>query len=163
MGPGGRLGLFALLWAVLAGGSASSWIIGAPTVVFATWMSLRLSAASDASGRRGMTPSGLLGFVPLFLLESLRGGLDVAGRVMRPQLRIQPGFHAYAPRLRDPVARIVFLDSISLLPGTLSADLRDDIIQVHALDTASDLDPELERLERAVARLFGETLEETAA
>lgn len=163
MGPGGRLGLFAFLWAVLAGGGASSWLIGAPTVGFATWASLRLSAATDASERRGMTLSGLLAFVPLFLLGSLRGGLDVAGRVMRPRLRIAPGFHAYAPRLRDPVARIVFLDSISLLPGTLSADLRGGIIQVHALDTGSDLNPELERLEGAVARLFGETLEETAA
>jgi multicomponent Na+:H+ antiporter subunit E len=144
---------------VIAGSDPGSWIIGAPAVLFASWVSLRLRAAAVGPDRNGMRLGGLLRFAPFFAIESIRGGLDVAQRVMRPQLRINPGFQSYRPRLSDPIARVVFLDSISLLPGTLSADMREGVIQVHALDARSDLAPELARLERRIADLFGEQLQ----
>lgn len=159
MGPLGRLGLFSALWAVLAGGSPASWIIGAPTVLSATWASLRLHPDTGRDGRAGMRLLGLVRFTPFFLLQSIRGGLDVALRVLRPRLRIHPGFQSYRPRLGDPLARVVFLDTISLLPGTLSADMRDGLIHIHALDARDDLEPGLARLEAVVAALFGESLE----
>jgi multicomponent Na+:H+ antiporter subunit E len=54
---------------------------------------------------------------------------------------------------------LVFIDSISLLPGTLSADLRGDLVTVHALDVRTDVVEGLATLERRVAALFGESLE----
>lgn len=155
----GRASLFTALWVVIAGNDPLSWIIGVPTILFATWTSMRLSANTDASGRSGMRLTGIARFAPFFVLQSIRGGLDVAQRVLRPRLRIYPGFQSYRPRLNNPIARVVFLDTISLLPGTLSADMRDGQIQVHALDARGDLQPELQRLESVVAALFGETLE----
>jgi multicomponent Na+:H+ antiporter subunit E len=154
--------LFVALWLVMAGSDPSSWIIGVPTVAFATWASLRLNPDTTAAGRSGMRLLGMLRFAPYFVIQSVRGGLDVAQRVFRPTLRIYPGFQSYRPRLKDPIARVVFLDSISLLPGTLSADMRDGLIRVHALDARGDLQPELARLEAAVAALFGEPLEPSA-
>jgi len=159
----GRALLFVALWLVIAGSDPGSWIIGIPTVLFATWASLRLNPQTTAAGRSGMRLFGILRFAPYFVFQSICGGLDVAQRVFRPTLRIYPGFQSYRPRLNDPIARVVFLDSISLLPGTLSADMRDGLIQIHALDARGDLQPELARLEAAVAMLFGERLEPTAS
>lgn len=153
-----RLAVFAALWFVIAGSDPSSWIIGLPTVFFASWSSLRLSV--DRPGDSGLKLVGLIWFLPYFAVESVRGGVDVAARVLRPRLKIDPGFVRYEPRLRHPVARVVFLDSVSLLPGTLSADLRDGVVEVHALDASTDLMPALQRLERLVARLFGEHRED---
>jgi multicomponent Na+:H+ antiporter subunit E len=98
--------------------------------------------------------AGLLGFVPFFLWESLRGGVDVAARVMGRRLRIAPGFVTFSTRLPAGGARIFFVNCISLLPGTLAADLRGNTVRVHCLDRGSDIVPELRRLERAVLRLF---------
>jgi multicomponent Na+:H+ antiporter subunit E len=146
---------------VIAGDDPSSWIIGVPTIVLAIWVSLKLRG--NVEGASALRFRGWLRFIPFFLIESFRGGLDVASRVLRPRVDISPGFQSYRPRLANPAARVLFLDSISLLPGTLSADLRDGVITVHALDARVDLAPELARLERAVGRLFGEHLEPHSA
>ncbi|WP_373507930.1 Na+/H+ antiporter subunit E [Thiocapsa sp.] len=145
---------FALVWLILVGPDAASWIIGGPFVVGATLASLKLSEPPD----RTLSLPGLTGFVPYFLRESLRGGLDVAVRVLLPRLRVQPGHQTYRVRLRSPQARLVFIDSISLLPGTLSADLHGDLVTVHALDVRTDVVEGLAALERRVASLFGESL-----
>jgi multicomponent Na+:H+ antiporter subunit E len=153
-----RVALFTALWLALAGADASSWIIGIPAVALATLAALRLA------GPRVNGPGllGMLRFVPYFLVESVRGGVDVASRVMRPRLRIAPGVSTYDLRLTTINARVFFLDTISLLPGTLSADLRGTRLYVHALDVNDDIDLALRRLEAHIADLFGETLEQTS-
>jgi multicomponent Na+:H+ antiporter subunit E len=157
----GQFLLFVLLWVVVAGLEPSSLIIGIPTIGLATWVSLKLGERHAPQQHSGLRLLGLLRFLPFFAIESLRGGIDVAARVMRPRLRIDPGFHRYPLRLKDTTAQVLFVDSISLLPGTLSADLRDGVIDVHALDIGADLEPELQRLEGLVARVFGERLTES--
>lgn len=149
----GRVLLFTGVWLLLAGTDPLSWIVGVPAVAGATWASQRL-----AQRARGLSLIGLVRFLPYFLLESVRGGMDVAFRVLRLRLRISPGVQTYRSRLHDRAARIFFAGSISLLPGTLSADLRGSVVHVHALDAATDLTPELARLERRVAELFAQTL-----
>jgi multicomponent Na+:H+ antiporter subunit E len=151
-----RLVLFASAWLVIAGTDPSSWIIGAPAVLAAIWASLRLRQKDGAAPR----VLAALVFAPFFLWQSLKGGLDVAWRVMRPRMHIAPGVHSYRLRLTSASARVVLLDTLSLLPGTLSADLRGDLLTVHALDAADGaaLDADIARLERRVGTLFGERL-----
>ncbi|MGB5733812.1 MAG: Na+/H+ antiporter subunit E [Thiohalocapsa sp.] len=145
-----------MVWLSLAGSDPSSWIIGVPAVVLATLMALRLEAQTSERSRL----LGFVRFVPFFLVESIRGGFDVASRVMRPRLRIAPGVRTYPLRLSGPNARVFFLDTVSLLPGTLSADMRDGQLFVHALDIRDDVDSSLRRLEHRVADLFGENLDD---
>lgn len=147
--------LFASAWLALAGADPSSWIIGIPAIALATFAAMHLGGQQNDRLRL----LGAIRFVPFFLIESVRGGMDVASRVMRPRMRIAPGLSTYRMRLIGPNARIFFLDSISLLPGTLSADMRGAQVHVHALDIGDDIGASLERLERRVADLFGETLE----
>jgi multicomponent Na+:H+ antiporter subunit E len=150
-----RLVLLALVWLVLAGTDPVSWLVGVPAVLLATFAAARLSQLVGADPK----PLRLAGFVPFFVWESILGGIDVARRVLAPRLRIDPALVTYRPRLTDPAARVVFLDSISLLPGTLSADIRDGLAYVHALDGDDAVIAGLARLERRVAHLFGEQLE----
>lgn len=152
-----RAALFSAIWLALAGAEGSSWIIGIPFVALATLAAQRL-AGPRVHGPRLLST---LRFVPYFVIESIRGGLDVASRVMRPRLRIAPGISTYDLRLASVNARVFFLNSVSLLPGTLSADLRGARLYVHALDTKDDIDAGLRRLETQIADLFGEPLEPT--
>jgi len=153
--PLARILMFALLWLILAGTDPTSWIIGVPAVMLAAVYARRLAGAPPAD----LSAPGIVRFVPYFLWQSLLGGLDVARRVLRPRLRIAPGFHRYPLRLTNPAARVFFLDSVTLLPGTLSADMREGVIELHALDAAADPAPALADLERRVGLLFGEHLE----
>lgn len=144
--------LMAALWITLVGPEdATSWIIGLPAVIAATFAHWRLSRNIGAR----LHPGGLVRLLPLFLVGSLRGGLDVARRVMGPRLLVDPGFFDYRLRLALPAAQVLFANLVSLLPGTLSADLVGDRLRVHALDQGQDGSSELARLEEAVAAAFG--------
>ena len=103
-----------------------------------------------------MSLSGLIRLLPLFVWESLRGGIDVARRTLTPRMRIKPGFTQYRIRLERCSARVFFTNCVCLLPGTLAADLRDDRIEIHMLDSTVNPHAELERLERAIARVYRE-------
>jgi multicomponent Na+:H+ antiporter subunit E len=148
------LGFFVLIWLLLTGDDWKSWLVGLPVVVMASWSVLRLRASAD--GRFYFV--GLLKFIPYFIWESVLGGIDVASRVMRPKMRIAPGFIDYRMRLTQPSARRLFVNSLSLLPGTLAADLDEECLRIHALDRGVGLKDEIVRLERMVSAVYGERL-----
>ena len=154
-----RLALFAGLWSIIVQGRWDAWLVGLPAVALAALASVKLS------GHRlpRVSLAGLLGFAYLFLRESISGGVDVARRTLRPTLHIRPGFRRYRLHLDDPQARVLLINCISLLPGTLSADFDNDQVELHMLDSREDPEPELLRLERAIARLFGLRLETDGA
>jgi len=150
-----RTVLFAALWWLITQGRADAWLVGVPAVALAVFASERLS--SGALPRLSLI--GLFGFLSLFLRESLSGGIDVARRTLEPNLRIAPGFSSYRLRIQDPRARVLLINCIGLLPGTLAADLDGDFAELHLLDVDNNPDPQIRQLEQAIARLFNVPLE----
>ncbi|MGD8912754.1 MAG: Na+/H+ antiporter subunit E [Candidatus Thiodiazotropha sp.] len=148
------LGLAALIWFLLTGDDWRSWMVGLPVVLVAAWSAVRLRGSVEPR----INLLGLLRFLPFFVWESVLGGLDVVSRVMRPRMRIAPGFVDYRMALENASARLLFVNSLSLLPGTLAADLDGDLVRIHALDLGADPENELIRLERAVAAVYGEAI-----
>lgn len=138
-----------LLWWVLTGGDHRSWLIGGLSISLAL---LVMTSIPPAPGYR-LSLTGVLRFVPYFLWQSVCGGMDVARRAFSPRLPLDPALISYPLSLPAGSARIFFLNCISLLPGTLSADLDADRLRIHVLDQHHD--PQLQRLERHVAALFG--------
>lgn len=153
-----RLAAFALLWWVLTEGSAESWLFGVPLVIGATLASLALLPADENSGGRSLSPAGVARFAPFFVWQSLAGGTDVALRALRPGRPLDPGFVEYELRLPGRPARVFMANVASLLPGTLSAELEDRRLQVHALSHGSGVIETLEEMETRVADLFGQEL-----
>jgi multicomponent Na+:H+ antiporter subunit E len=141
----------AVLWWVLTTGETASWILGAPVVV----LSALAAAVLAPPARVRISLSGIAAFLPFFLWRSLAGGLDVARRALGWRLAIQPDLVTYRLRLLpdEGPARVVFLNILSLLPGTLAADIAGDAVQLHVLTAPAPID-DLERLEAHVARIF---------
>ena len=145
---------YALLWWILTGGEAGSWVIGLPAVVGAGVASHLLRSGSTG----GWHLPGLARFLPFFLWRSLVGGADVARRALRPRLTLAPALLNYRWRLPPGPWRVAFANSVSLLPGTLSVDLRGHCLIVHVLDQRQPIRAELCRLEELIARLYGRSL-----
>ena len=137
------------VWFALNGTDVDSWLIGVPSVLIAACLGSRLNRRQSA-----LRWAGILPFVGFFMRHSALGGWDVARRVMRPQLTIDPGFVSYRTSLHDGAGKNLFLSVISLLPGTLTARFDGDAVRVHALDVGSDLEAELALLERRIAGMF---------
>jgi multicomponent Na+:H+ antiporter subunit E len=146
---GFRIALFALLWWILTEGAIHSWRVGVPVVVFAALASVRLLP------RVHWSLSGILYFIPFFLWHSLRGGVDVARRALHPRLPISPGLIEYRWQLPTGLPRVFMANTVSLLPGTLSAELGEEFLHVHVLDRSGAFASELMVIEARVARLFG--------
>lgn len=144
--------LLVLLWFVLTGGAVSSWIVGVPTVAAALVLAPRVERLT-LPWRLDL--AGVLRFAIYFVRESVRGGIDVAGRVSAQRLRVAPGLIRYRWRLpADGPARALFALSVSLMPGTLVAAMREHEVLLHVLDTEAPVTEELAELEQRVAGLF---------
>ena len=150
---------FGGLWWVLTGGETASWLIGAPAVALVLGWNLR----QDDTLQPLPSLSGFIGFIGYFLRESLRGGIDVALLALSPTLTVRPHFDSYRLRLPDGAARRVFINTVSLLPGTLSADLHGRSLIVHRLREVPHGNTDLHDCEQRVARLFGMALPDVAA
>lgn len=146
---GFRIVLFALIWWLLTNGAINSWPIGLPAVLAATLLSVLLLPPTTWS------LSGVLRFMPFFLLHSIRGGLDVAGRALHPRLPISPGRYTYAFRLAPGLPRVFMANAVSLLPGTLSVELEADNLHIHLLDINGAHALQLVALENQLAAIFG--------
>jgi len=70
-------------------------------------------------------------YIPYFLKELTVANLDVAYRVISPKLPINPGIVKVKTKLKSPMARLVLANSITLTPGTITVDIRDDEFYIH--------------------------------
>ncbi len=147
--------LLALLWLVLAENQLSSWLIGIPFIALAL---LAVPPGRQQPVTFRVDFAGLIRFLRLFIVESIRGGIDVSRRVLAKQPMVNPGFFTYPIRLQGKAAKKLFVGSISLLPGTLCADWIDETAHIHTLDNNSLSVEAVQVLELHIAALFGETL-----
>lgn len=141
----------ALLWFVLSEGDTASWTVGVPAVAVGAALSCLLPRPSPWR----VTPAGALGFSVYFVRHAFRGAWDVAMRALGPGRHVEPGFVDYDVRLPPGPARTFFLNAITLLPGTLTANLVSELARVHVIDTRQPNHADLALLETRVARLFG--------
>lgn len=142
--------LLSLLWFILTAGNIESIIVGLPFILLAAFSIQRLSDNSKIS----INAQALLRFIPWFLWNSLRGGIDVAKRAISPTLQLNPGFVIYPLNIPAGSARIFMINCLSLLPGTLSAELNNNTLVLHALDVNMDVIGDTRDVERHVESLF---------
>jgi multicomponent Na+:H+ antiporter subunit E len=145
-----RTALYGVLWLVLTGGRADSWLLGVPAVLIAAWIS---GKPRRFPAIRFSFSNGVL-FTAFFLKASLVSGLDVVRRALHPRLALYPDLIEYRLSLSTETGRIFMADAVSLLPGTLSAGLADANLTVHVLDRNMPIHADLRALEKRVAAML---------
>ena len=142
---------FTLLWWVLTEGRLDAWWLGAAGVAAATWASLRLVPP----GGRGIRAGALLAFLGFFVWNSVRGGWQVALLALRPRPDLAPAVLELALDLPPGAPRLLMLNALSLMPGTLGVRLDEATLRLHMLDARLPVEREARVLEARIARLFG--------
>lgn len=153
--------LLSITWLILTAGDPMSWLIGLPFLAIALFLQPDFDARDEGHTFKSNSFSKILGLVQFsffFIVESVRGGLDVSRRVLAPQLNVNPIFFDYAVQLKLPSSQQFFIGCVSLLPGTLSADLINNELKIHGLDQHANNTQGVKRLEHLVGKIFGETL-----
>ncbi len=139
------------IWWLLNPGDHASWLVGGPTVA----LGAVLAALLPRPAASRLDVFGAIRFAAFFLWQSVRGAVDVALRALDPRLPLDPGFQKFEIELPPGPPMTLFANTVTLLPGTLTAEIDGNRLTVHTLDQTADLDAELARLTRRVRDLFG--------
>lgn len=110
----------ALLWWILTEAHSDVWALGLLAVAASAATSLRLLPLREGQ-RIGIL--ALLNFLAYFLWNSVRGGIQVAALALRPRLDLAPTVLELTPALPPGVPRILMLNTLALMPGTVSLGL----------------------------------------
>jgi multicomponent Na+:H+ antiporter subunit E len=98
----------------------------------------------------------------LFLWECLKANVDVAYRVIHPDVPIRPATIRVRTTLKSDIALTFLANSVTLTPGTTSVDIDKDsgILYVHCLylkpgyKVSSMKMPLVERFEKIIRKIF---------
>lgn len=152
-----------VLWLVLSGHyDAFHLSLGALSVAIVLFIHRKMDAirTRECAARESMRIGPALAYGPWLLKEMILSAWHVASVVITPGLQLDPGIVRFKCRLPNDLARVILGNSITLTPGTLTVDLQGDEFTIHYLSTTSKEGLLGGEMQRRVARLFGEELED---
>ena len=142
--------IFALLWLLLTEASWISLVIGIPAIAVAAYTSKRIAGDLPYS----ISFLAALKFLAYFILESFKGGFDIARRAFSFKSNVQPHYIHYETSLPAGLPQILFSSTVSLLPGTLTADSSENKLLVHALVSSNTIETEISKCEQYIQAIF---------
>jgi len=109
--------------------------------IFGAIIALALNKVFPSNLAKVLSPVRWLCFViyvPYFLYYCVRANIDVALRVINPNLPIRPGIVKVRTTLTSEMAKTFLANSITLTPGTLTVDIDGDDFYVHWINIDTD-------------------------
>jgi len=97
----------------------------------------------------------LVPYAPWLVWEVAKANLDVARRILSPSLPISPCIIETRATQDDDLGKVIYANSITLTPGTISIDIEGDLITVHALTREAAEGVQTGDMDRRVTRLAG--------
>ncbi len=96
-------------------------------------------------------------YVPWLLYQIILANVHVAKIALNPRMPIQPSLITFRTKLKKGISLLTFGNSITLTPGTITAEIRGgEYYIVHALDRAVADDLLTGEMENRVAHIFEE-------
>ena len=105
---------------------------GVLSLIITVWVSKRLGAIDDEG--QPVNPK-LIGYAPWLIKEIVVANIDVIKRILSPEIEkaISPTWTVVSAKQKTRLGRVIFANSITLTPGTVSVEVGEDKILVHAL------------------------------
>jgi multicomponent Na+:H+ antiporter subunit E len=155
--------MLALFWFLLSGRIGIPYFL---SLTVSVWIVLRMNPERPLDGldpSRGEGVSGLIRGGAFFLRylawlfwNMVKANLQVAWIILHPGLPVDPTFLVFRTTLKSDLSRVLLANSITLTPGTITVDLKDDQLLVHALAPATAGALTKGELQNVVGAVFGE-------
>ncbi len=155
--------LLAATWAALSWRYSSEplvFVLALASLAVVWWIGRRMEAVDGLQAlpfhSLGMFARQLR-YLPYLALQVVSANLTIARLVFQRRVLIEPRILRVRAGQRTALGRVIYANSITLTPGTVTLDVRDDEFLVHALLPASagsildgEMDREVSRLEGTV-------------
>ena len=147
--------ILAAAWLVWSGDrDAMLLAFGGLSCVFVVVVCFRMDVVENP-GRAFLMALRHTSYVPWLLREIFKSSLDVARIVLDPKLPIHPHLIRVKASQGSALGQVIYANSITLTPGTISLDVRNDRILVHALTDEAAEGLKNGEMDARVARLEG--------
>lgn len=90
-------------------------------------------------------------YLPWLLWQVILSNIDVARRILNPELPISPSIFRVRTSQSSDLAKVLYANSITLTPGTVSIRVDADEIEVHALTREAATDLQSGEMDRRVS------------
>ena len=126
--------------------------MGILSCAFVVYLAGRLSIV-DEEGYSIHLIWSLALYIPWLIWAIIKANIDVAKRILSPKLPIAPRIVRVTGTQKTDLCRVIFANSITLTPGTVSLDLDEEDIVVHALTEEAADDVQSGNMDRRVTAL----------
>lgn len=107
---------------------------GAVSVFLTTWLCVRLRTTDEEGAPFHVLIRALI-YIPWLVLEIVKANIDVTKRILFGGNRITPVLFEAPASQKTDLGRVIYANSITLTPGTVSYAIDGDKILVHAIAT----------------------------
>lgn len=107
---------------------------GAVSCLLTAWLCVRLRTTDDEGAPFHVLVRAVL-YTPWLLVEIVKANLDVTKRILFGGRRVTPVLFVAKATQRTDLGRVIYANSITLTPGTVSYGIEGDAILVHAIAT----------------------------
>jgi multicomponent Na+:H+ antiporter subunit E len=145
-------GVLFLLWVLLSGSLAAEELIAGMVVAIVAAMATSRIELFNGIKLELYAPVALVKYLVHFVVALVRANLDMARRVLTPALPLHPEIVEVQTQLQSDLGRLLLANSITLTPGTLTIDVKDNRLLVHWVDSRAGTN--LEQATRAIAAGF---------
>lgn len=110
--------------------------LGAVSIALVTTISRRMNVVDEESQPLHLTAS-IPAYYAWLLKELVLSNVDVVARIWRGSESINPAVAIIRINQNSDMSRVIYANSITLTPGTVTTDVSRESITVHALDRRS--------------------------
>lgn len=140
-------------WLLLSGQLGALMLgLGAASVLLVVWLLRRMDRVDGEPGRLYPAPR-LLGYWLWLMGCVVKANVDLARRIWHPRLPVRPSWSRLDTKVATPLEKTLYANSITLTPGTLTTDVRDDHFMIHSLSPEGLDELRGGEMERRVRRL----------
>ena len=151
--------LFIGLWLLLSGIYKPLVIgFGVASVIVVIFVLLRMDAADDDRIRLGLKPIAATKYCFWLLVEIAKANWTVTKIILSPEMPLRQHFFAIPYTQRTDLAQVIFANSITLTPGTITIETEPETFLVHAvaysdedMDALADMDRRVSGIEKVDA------------
>jgi multicomponent Na+:H+ antiporter subunit E len=130
--------------------------LGGLSTILVVAIALRMNVL-DHEGHPIHLGSRILGYWVWLIIQIVWANVDVARRVLSPSLPISPQMLKVRATQRTELGRVIYANSITLTPGTVSVELEGNEILVHALTAEAAAELREGAMSRMVTSLEGKS------
>lgn len=128
----------AILWLLLSGHyNPLLLVLGICSVLLVLYITHRMGVVDQESHPIQINPLSLISYWLWLLKEIFMSNITVSKCVLSPKLPIEPRVITVRAEQRTGLGRVIYANSITLTPGTVTLEISEQEIEVHALMTST--------------------------